>query len=93
MLGIPSKIPRNRPLVNGTSVLEVLWIGAHSRSLRKRLQIIGLPSSGTLRPGGMFEIDVTWDHCIDGSGNYEEGSLLAPGFSRFDSEDKTQGIV
>ena len=72
-------------------MLEVLWIGAHSRSLRKRLQTIYRPSSETLRCGGMFEINVAQEHSIDGGRNYEEESLLATGFSRLEPEDETQG--
>ena len=93
MLGIPQKIAGDRPLVEGISVLEVLWIGAHSRILHKCLRTIGLPSSETLRSGGMFEINVAQDHSIDEGGHCEEESLLATGFSRSEPEDETQGTV
>ncbi|KAF8557944.1 hypothetical protein OG21DRAFT_1494264 [Imleria badia] len=56
MLGVPSKPAQDVPLVEGTSVLEMLWVGAHISSLRKRLKAIGRPSPKELRSGGMFDV-------------------------------------
>ena len=91
MLGVPSKITRGRPLVEGATVLEMLWIGAHSRSLRKRLQAISLPSSEMLRSGGMFDINVVQDYGND-EGRRSEESLLDSGFRKVELEDSVQGI-
>ena len=44
------------PSVEGATVLEMLWIGAHTSTLRKRLKAIGHPSPKGLRSVGMFDV-------------------------------------
>ena len=43
-------------LVSGTSVLECLWLEAHSESLHSRLETIEEPRLDRLRATGMFDI-------------------------------------
>lgn len=45
--------------INGTSLLEVLWIGAHTHTLRDRLHKMEYPSSEDLRAIGIFDISLT----------------------------------
>lgn len=93
MLGVPSKTPRDPPLVKGATLLEMLWIGAQTSSLRKRLRATGYPSPVELRSRGMVHVNLMKDREMQGTGKPEETSLLNPGFSTFEFEDVMQGIV
>ena len=42
--------------VSGTSVLECLWLEAHSELLHSHIQTVEEPCLDTLRAAGMFEI-------------------------------------
>lgn len=55
-------------LISGTSVLECLWLEAHSELLHSRLQTVEEPRLDTLRAAGMFDI------CLGdiGRSNYPE---------------------
>lgn len=95
MLGVPSKPAPGQdiPLVQGTSVLEMLWVGAHTSSLRKRLKAIGLPSPKKLRSGGMFDVYLAKSETAQESRNTEAAPLLNPQISSFEIEDATHGNV
>ena len=95
MLGVPSKSTRDRPSVEGATVLEMLWIGAHTSSLRERLQAIGRPSPKKLRSEGMFDVDLAKDQEAQESRHFEEAPLLpmTPQISNFEFEDATHGTV
>ena len=93
MLGVPSKTARDLPSVEGATVLEMLWVGAHTNSLRKRLQAINRPSPKKLRSEGMFDINLAMDRENQDSRNSENASLVNPGCSMLKFEDRTQGIV
>ena len=93
MLGVPSKPARDIPLVEGTSVLEMLWVGAHTSSLRNRLKAIGRPSPKKLRSGGMFDVYLAKGEAAQESRNPEAAPLLNPQISSFEFEDAPHGIV
>lgn len=93
MLGIPSKTVSDLPLVEGTTVLEMLWIGAHTNSLRNHLKAIDRPTLTKLRSGGMFIVNLTKDQSIQESRDPEVAPLLARGFTTFEFEDSIQGII
>ena len=93
MLGVPSKPGRGLPSVEGATVLEILWIGAHTSSLRKRLKAIGRPSPKKLRSREMFDVYFAKDQGVQQSRSYEEAPLLNPQIGSFEFEDATHGIV
>ena len=95
MLGVPSKTARDLPPVEGVTVLEMLWVGAHANSLRKRLQAIDRPSAEKLRSGGMFDVNLAKDQEAQESRHLEEVPLLPVNaqISSFEFEDATYGIV
>lgn len=93
MLGLPSKPAQAIPLVEGTSVLEMLWVGAHTSSLRERLKAIVRPSPKKLRSGGMFDVYLAKGDAAHESRNPEAAPLLNPQISSFEFEDATHGIV
>ena len=76
MLGVPSNIKKDPPSVRGTSVLEMLWVGAHFRALRKRLNAITYPSSRDLRFAGMLDVCFTKSELAQESGSAEALPLL-----------------
>lgn len=91
MLGVPSKLAQNIPSVEGTSVLEMLWVGAHTGSLRKRMKAIGCPSSEKLRSGGMFDVHLAKGEAAQESRDPEASPLLNPQISSFEFEDAPHG--
>ena len=93
MLGVPSTPARGFPSVEGATVLEMVWIGAHTSTLRKRLKAIGRPSLKKLRSGGMFDVYLAMDQEAQQSRRSEEAPLLNPQISSFEFEDATCGIV
>ena len=95
MLGVPSKPAQDFPSVKGTSVLEMLWVGAHTHSVRKRLKAIGRPSAEKLRSGGMFDVNLAKDQEAQESRHLEVAPLLPVNaqISSFEFEDTTHGIV
>ncbi|KAG6370615.1 hypothetical protein JVT61DRAFT_11239 [Boletus reticuloceps] len=56
LVGIPSKYAHPHSSINGVSVLETLWIAAHSRTIRDHMADIEEPSLDNLRKAGMFTI-------------------------------------
>ena len=57
-VGVPSRstLLKPQPSVTGTSVLETLWVAAHSRTVRERMEEVDDPTLDNLRKVGMFEI-------------------------------------
>lgn len=45
-----------QPSVTGLSVLETLWIAAHSQTVREHMEEVDNPSLDNLRKAGMFQI-------------------------------------
>ncbi|KAF8123873.1 hypothetical protein EV363DRAFT_1178868, partial [Boletus edulis] len=56
LVGIPAKDAHPCSSINGVSVLETLWIAAHSRTIREHMADIEEPSLDNLRKAGMFTI-------------------------------------
>ena len=56
LIGIPSRLPQHGSSVTGLSVLEVLWVAAHSRSLCESMADVHDPSLDHLRRVGMFKV-------------------------------------
>ncbi|KAF8132803.1 hypothetical protein EV363DRAFT_1259252 [Boletus edulis] len=56
LVGMPPRFARHRPSINGVSVLETLWIAAHSRTICEHMADIEQPSLDNLRKAGMFTI-------------------------------------
>ena len=58
--------------IEGVSVLEMLWIGAHVHNLRERFTIVEYPSSEMLRSTGMFDICLTNVKGSDSEDGFQE---------------------
>lgn len=58
--------------IEGVSVLEMLWIGAHVHNLRERFTIVEYPSSEMLRSTGMFDICLTNGKGSDSEDGFKE---------------------
>ncbi|KAF8123885.1 hypothetical protein EV363DRAFT_1545912, partial [Boletus edulis] len=56
LAGIPAKYAHPHSSINGVSMLETLWIAAHSRTIREHMADIEEPSLDNLRKAGMFTI-------------------------------------
>lgn len=56
LTGIPSRTIRPRASITGTSVLETLWIAAHSQTLHEHMVEVEDPSVENLRKAGMFQV-------------------------------------
>ena len=54
-IGVPSRTMQPRVSIAGISVLETLWIAAHSWSLCERMAEVDDPSLGNLRKAGKFQ--------------------------------------
>ena len=55
-VGMPPRRAFARPSINGISVLETLWISAHSQTIHEHIADIEEPSLDNLRKAGMFTI-------------------------------------
>jgi uncharacterized protein YjeT (DUF2065 family) len=55
-VGMPPRRAYPRPSINGVSVLETLWVAAHSRTIREHMTDVEEPSLDNLRKAGMFMI-------------------------------------
>ncbi|KAG6370612.1 hypothetical protein JVT61DRAFT_11231 [Boletus reticuloceps] len=53
---MPPRFARHRPSIKGVSVLEMLWIAAHSQTICEHMADIEEPSLDNLRKAGMFTI-------------------------------------
>ncbi|KAF8552335.1 hypothetical protein OG21DRAFT_151999 [Imleria badia] len=62
--------------INGISVLEILWIGAHIHKIQNRLHEVQFPSLKALRAIGMFDV------CLTGDAKGNSGSRLGENESR-----------
>ena len=55
-IGVPPRVMQPRASVTGISVLETLWIAAHSWSLCEHMAEVNDPSLDNLRKAGKFQI-------------------------------------
>ena len=55
-VGMPLRHAYPRPSIDGVSVLETLWVAAHSRTIREHMADVEEPSLDNLRKAGMFTI-------------------------------------
>lgn len=91
ILGLPSKIPESHPVVEGTTILEMLWVGSHMSDVRRRLQAIGHPSPEELRSGRLFDVNLMEVQGVQESSHAEAAPLLNS--STFEFGDVMQGVV
>ncbi|KAF8132764.1 hypothetical protein EV363DRAFT_1416435 [Boletus edulis] len=75
LAGIPAKYAHPRSSINGVSVLETLWIAAHSRTIREHMADIEEPSLDNLRKAGMFTIRLGDVHASRGLVSESEAFL------------------
>ncbi|KAF8557197.1 hypothetical protein OG21DRAFT_1505629 [Imleria badia] len=68
-VGMPSRPTFTHPSINGVSVLEILWVSAHSRTIQVHIADIEEPSLDNLRKAGMFRIRL---------GDIHASQVLAP---------------
>ncbi|KAF8554057.1 hypothetical protein OG21DRAFT_1581203 [Imleria badia] len=56
LIGMSSKLPQNYSSITGLSVLETLWVAAHSQTLQDHMANVDNPSLDNLRKEGMFKV-------------------------------------
>ncbi|KAG8217909.1 hypothetical protein J3R82DRAFT_6075 [Butyriboletus roseoflavus] len=56
LIRIPSKLAHHGSSITGLSVLETLWIAAHSQTLCENITVVNDPSLDHLRRVGMFKV-------------------------------------
>ena len=56
LIRIPSRLPQHGSSITGLSVLETLWVAAHSQTLCENMADVNNPSLDHLRRVGMFKV-------------------------------------
>ncbi|KAG8215508.1 hypothetical protein J3R82DRAFT_9153 [Butyriboletus roseoflavus] len=56
LIRIPSRLPQNGRSITGLSVLETLWVAAHSQTICENMVDLNDPSLDDLRRAGMFKV-------------------------------------